>query len=256
MTAVTVPAMRPASAHTSWHRIVTTARVHAANPWTIIYSPWLILLAVFGLNYAIWQAILIAADGKPLPDAAFTQNGGVSWVFVYMLVVAVQAMNQTFSFVVGLGATRRDYFVGSAATFAALSAMYGGGIALLALVERATDGWGVNGAFFAPWGLSEIPVWELAVIYTLALLFMFFAGSAVAAVFVRWGSTGLVMFFVVLALLIVAVVFALTTTESWTAIGTFFTTNSLLAVSLYSVPVTLACALVGWALMRRATPKG
>lgn len=254
MTAVSVAHGR--TPHASTNRIVATARVHAANPWTTVYSPWLILLAVFALNYAIWRAILLAADGRPLPDSAFTQNGGVSWVFVYMLVVAVQAMNQTFSFVVGLGTTRRDFYLGSAATFVGLSTMYGVGIALLAWVERATNGWGVNGAFFAPWGLSALPIWELAVMNTLALLFMFFAGTAFAAVFMRWGPTGLVMAFVVLALAIVVAVFGITTTESWTAVGNFFTTHTVLEISLFSLPVSVGAGLVGWALMRGATPKG
>ena len=80
----------------------------------------------------------IGANGKPVAADAFVNNGGSTFVFVYMMVVAVQAMNQTFSFVVGLGATRRDYFAGTSLTFVALSVIFGVGIALLVLVERAT----------------------------------------------------------------------------------------------------------------------
>jgi hypothetical protein len=247
MTAVATPAV---------HRIATTARIHMANPWNLVFTPWLVLLAVFGLNFAIWHAVIIAADGRPLSDAAFVNNGGAMFVLVYMVVVAVQAMNQTFSFVVGLGATRRDYFFGTSAIFSALSAMFGVGLALLVIVERATDGWGVGGAFFSPGPLRTVPVWELAVIYTLLLLLMFFVGSAVAAMFVRWGSTGIIVFFTVLAVLLVAVIYGISVTDGWGAVGRFLADRSYLELVVLTLPLTVAGGLTGFALMRKATPKG
>lgn len=252
--AATLPG--PAAApHTSLHRMVTTMRVHASNPWTILATPWLVLFAVFALNYAIWQLVKMAATG-PLAPGAFTQNGGVSYVLVYMVVVAVQAMNQTFSFVVGLGATRRDYFLGTSLVFGALSLVFGAGISLLAWVERATDGWGIGGAFFAPWGLRTLPIWQLVVIYTSLLLLMFFGGSAVAALFVRWGANGIIAFFIGLALVIVATLYGITVTESWQAVGEFFTRNSAVVLAAYTLPISAAAGVLGWLLMRQATPKG
>lgn len=247
MTATAAPAL---------HRIATTARVHAANPWNILWTPWLILMGVFALNFAIWHAILLGADGKPVAVDAFVNNGGATFVFVYMMVVAVQAMNQTFSFVVGLGATRRDYFVGTSITFAVLSAIFGVGIALFVIIERATDGWGIGGAFFAPGPLRFQPVWELAVAYTVLLLFMFFIGSAVAAMFVRWGPTGIIAFFAALALLIVGVIYLVTINDAWAELGRFFADRSLLELAALTVPLTILGGITGYLLMRRATPKG
>lgn len=249
-------AVNPPLAHQSGRRILTTIRVHAANPWTIIITPWLVLFAVFALNFLIWQAIVIAAGGKELPADAFANNGAVSWLFVYMIVVAVQAMNLTFSFVVGLGATRRDYFLGSAATFAALSAQFGIGIAILAWIERATDGWGLGGAFFAPAFMTAVPVWQVAVVYTLVLLFMFFLGTSVAAVYVRWGATAIVLFFVALALAFAVGALLVSRANAWPAVGNFFVDNSILQLALYTLPLSAICAVLGWLLMRRATPKG
>ena len=247
MTATATPALR---------RISTTARVHAANPWTILWTPWLILFGIFALNFAIWHAVLLAADGKPLSPDAFVNNGGSTFVFVYMMVVAVQAMNQTFSFVVGLGATRRDYFAGTSLTFVALSFIFGVGIALLVLVERATDGWGIGAAFFSPGPLRFQPVWELAIAYTVLLLFMFFLGTAVAAMFVRWGPTGIIAFFATLALLLVAAVYVVTINDSWGSVGRFIADRSLLELAALTVPLTLIAGTAGYLLMRRATPKG
>lgn len=247
MTAIASPAVR---------RVATTVRIHAANPWTILWTPWLILLGIFALNFAIWHAVLIGADGEPVAVDAFVNNGGSTFVFVYMMVVAVQAMNQTFSFVVGLGATRRDYFAGSSLTFVALSVIFGVGIALLVIVERATDGWGVGGAFFSPGPLRFQPVWELAIAYTVLLLFMFFMGSAVAAMFVRWGPTGIIVFFATLALLLVAVIYVISISDAWGQVGRFLADRSLLEFAALTVPFTIVAGAAGYLLMRRATPKG
>ena len=251
MTAIT-PALKAPSAS----RIAATMRIHLANPWAIIITPWLITVAIFLANYAIWQIILMAAGDKPLSPDAFHYNGGITWLVVYMVVVAVQAMNQTFSFVVGLGATRRDYFVGTSLIFVGLSVMFGVGVSLLAGAERATGGWGVSGWFFAPGVFATMPLWEMSVIYTVGLLFMFFVGSAVAAVFVRWGANGLLAFAATVALLVLAALWGITKASAWSSVGHFFTSRTPLELALTSVPVAVVAGLVGYALMRRATPKG
>ena len=250
MTAIATPRVATA------RRIGTTLRIHAANPWAIVYTPWLILMGVFLLNFSIWHLVLRAAGDRGVNPDAFHYNGGVSWVLFYMVVVAVQAMNQTFSFVVGLGATRRDYFLGTAVLFVGLSLMYGVGIAAFAGLERATDGWGVSGWFFAPWTFATMPLWEVAVVYTLVMLFMFFGGSTVAAVFVRWGANGIILFFASVAVLIVASLYAITQLEAWDAVGQFFSGRDANQLALMSLVVTVAAGFVGYALMRRATPKG
>ena len=237
-------------------RIVTTVRIHVANPWTTLIAPWLILIGVFLLNFAIWRIILIAVDGRAIDPDAFRNNGGVSWVLFYMIVVAIQAMNQTFSFVVGLGSTRRDYFLGTGITFVGISIFYGLGIALLSQVERLTNGWGVNGAFFAPGPFGDLPLWEFALFYALAMMFMMFVGSAIGAMFVRWGASGIMTFFAVLALLILGVLYLIAKTNAWAQFGHFFTNHSLMELALFSLPITLIAGLAGYAIMRRATPKG
>ena len=57
-------------------------RLHATNPWTTLILPWLITLAIFGMNYAIWALVSKAAGGD-LGQDAFSNNGGVTWILVY-----------------------------------------------------------------------------------------------------------------------------------------------------------------------------
>ncbi|MCR6711535.1 MAG: hypothetical protein NVV57_02045 [Demequina sp.] len=237
-------------------RIGTTARVHLANPWALIYTPAIITLGVFALNYSIWRIVIFAADGHPLDPHAFDYNGGVTWVMFYLVVVAVQAMNQTFSFTVGLGSTRKDYYAGTAIVFVCLALGFGVGIAAMAGLERLTDGWGVDGHFFAPGFLQTLPVWELAAMYSLALLLLTFVGAAAGAMFVRWAATGVIVFFGILAVLAVAVVYLLVAARVSGEIISFFADRSPLELAAMTLPITAVAAVAGFLILRRATPKG
>lgn len=236
-------------------RIALASRLHATNPWGTLILPWMITVAIFALNLSIWLILRSTIDPAKLETDAFQTNGGVTWLFFYMTVVAVQAMNQTFRFAVGMSATRRDYYVGTALYFALLSVMYAVGITALAAVERATDGWGVGGAFFAPAFLSDLALPQLSYVYLVSLLCAFFVGSAVASVYVRWGSTGIVAFFIALGVLFVGGIWAMTEAQAWTSFWETLASHSVpWIVSWLLIPAALGVA-VGYALMRRATPR-
>lgn len=235
-----------------WANVI---RIHVANPWPTLVTPWLIFTAIFGLTYAIWHIVLTAAGTGGVEANAFQYNGGVSWILFYMVVVAAQSMNQTFRFAMGFSSTRRDYYLGTAIFFVGLSAMYAVGITLLAGVESLTAGWGVEGGFFAPAFMAQLPLVQVAYVYFATLLFMFFLGAAVGSVFVRWGASGILIFWGVVAVLLVATIWWVTRAEAWGSVGSFFAGNSVPTIFTWSLPVTAVAALVGYVLMRRATPR-
>lgn len=238
-----------------WANVI---RIHVANPWPILVTPWLVFTAIFVLTYAIWRIILMAAGEGGVDPGAFRSNGGITSIpsiLFYMVVVAVQSMNQTFRFAIGFSSTRRDYYLGTASLFAGMSALYAIGITLLAGVENLTGGWGVDGAFFAPAFMADLPLVQVAYVYFATLLFMFFLGAAVGSVFVRWGANGILVFFGSLAVVLVATVWLVTSADAWGAVGVFFSDNSVPAILTWSLPVTAVAAAVGYVLMRRATPR-
>jgi hypothetical protein len=237
-------------------RIGATVRVHLANPWAILITPALVTLGVFALNFAIWHTVLLAAGDRGVEPNAFNYNGGVTWVFVFMVVVGVQSMNQTFSFTVGLGSTRRDYFAGTAVVFIGLAVAFGLFITAMAGVERLTDGWGVGGRFFAPGNLASLPLWELATMYSLVLALLMFVGAAAGSVFVRWQATGLIVLGACVALIVVGTLYVLVATHTIDEVGAFIGGRTQLQLSALSIPVTALCALASYMLLRRATPKG
>ncbi|MFW7414229.1 ABC transporter permease [Demequina sp. SO4-18] len=254
---MTVKALAPApSGASAPARIWDVVRLHVANPWNTLVVPWVITFAIFGLNLAIWLMVASAAGGvENLEPDAFAYNGGISWLAVFMMVVAVQAMNLTFKFALGFSVTRRDYYLGSVLYFVLLSLLYATGVTAIAAVERATDGWGLGAAFFAPWGLPGEPIATIWFLYLMVLLLFFFLGAAVATVWVRWGPNGLYAFFIGLAALVVGAGWFVTTTDSWPAVGEFFTSRSLVELAAWTLPLSIACGVVGHLFLRRSTPR-
>lgn len=246
----------PSAQSSATRRAWNVVRLHIANPFPTLVLPWLITTAIFGLNMAIMLIVVRAAGGlDKLEDDAFTYNGGITWIAFFMIVVAVQTMNLNFRFALGFSVTRRDFYLGSAVYFVLLSLLYGTGVTVLAGVERATGGWGIDAAFFAPWGLASESLPSVWVTLTLVLLLFFFIGAAVATVWVRWKANGLYTFFIAFAALLVASGWLVTVTESWGAVGNYFLTHSIVQLMLWTLPVTAVCALAGYLFLRKATPR-
>lgn len=253
MTVITQPlAPAPPLARRVWNAV----RLHAANPWPTLIMPWLIFATIFGLTFAIWYVVTVAAGGTQNLDAdAFDYNGGVTWVLFFLTVMAVQAMSLTFRFALGVGMTRRDYYLGTVAYLATLASMYAAGIAVLAQLERLTNGWGLGGRFFAPWFLADLPAWQVWYVNAVAGLLLAMLGMATGAVWVRWKTTGLYLFIGGLALLLVAVVWLVTVTGSWGSLQAYLGSHSPVVVATWTLPATALCGVCGYLLLRRATPQ-
>ncbi len=237
-------------------RIWNVVRLHTANPNPTLVLPWVITFLIFALNMAIWLMVAQAAGGRENLDTdAFQFNGGISWIVVFMMVVAIQAMNLTFPFALGFAVTRRDFYLGSSLYFVLLSLLYASGFTAVAALEDATDGWGLGAAFFSPVGLQDESLAALWFVYLGLMLLFFFLGAAVATVWVRWKAYGLYAFFSGLAILLVAAGWVITVTENWGEVGQFFVTHSPAELVAWTLPVTLVSAVVGFLFLRRATPK-
>jgi hypothetical protein len=233
-------------------------KLHFANPWTTITMPWIILAAIFAANLAIWAVILLNTPGTDHADiaAGFQWSGASAYIFVYMMVVAVQAINVTFPFALGYGVTRRDFSLGTALQFVVLSAMYAAGLTILAAIETATNGWGLGGRMFtAAYFGSGLPWYAQFFVFFVLMLFFFFVGAAAAAVFVRWKATGLTFFFIGLAALAIGAVYLLSLTNSWAAVGAFFASAGLVGSYAWSLVITVISAAAGYLILSRATPR-
>jgi hypothetical protein len=251
-----IPATNPDTARPAGtlSRITRVVKLHFANPWPVIITPWLILGLIFVVNLAIWWIVATAGGNSQEVSDGFQYSGASFYIFVYMLVVAVMAVNQSFAYALGFSSTRRDYYLGTALTFVILSAIYTAGFAVLGAIERATEGWGLQGSMFDSMFFGEGPL-EQAFCVFVAFLFFFFVGAASGAVFVRWRAIGLTTFFAVLALVLVGGAALLTLTGNWPAFGAFFANAGFVGSYAWSLVLTAIAAVAGFFLLRRATPR-
>ena len=255
MTTVTAPRMiTPA---TTQSRIWAVTKLTLTNPWTAIILPWIILGIIFLANVAIWLVITSAAPIGAARDEAiegFNYGGASSFIFIYMLIVAIQTITLTFQYALGYGVTRRDFYLGSSLTFVLLSLMYALGLTILAEIERATNGWGLGGRMFAPVFFGDGIWFERLWIFFTAFLFFFFAGALTAAIYVRWRSNGVVAFSVGIAALLIAAGALLTFTGNWAAIPDFFGAIQFLGGYSLSLVISLIAAACSYFVLRGATP--
>jgi len=253
VTTLTLPQTRPVGS-----RLLSVMKLHLANPWTTITLPWIILATIFTANLAIWALIFMNTPASAHADiAAGLQWSGASlYIFVYMMVVAIGAINVTFPFALGYGVTRRDYYLGTSLQFILLSVMYATGLTVLAELEKVTNGWGLGGRMFtAAYFGSDLVWYQQFFVFFAMLMFFFFVGAALAAVFVRWKGTGITFFFIALGAVVLAALYLLTLTDSWPAVGEFLGNAGWVGTYAWSLVITVISAVAGYLILRKATPR-
>jgi hypothetical protein len=259
MSATTAGEVRSAhlpSLRTPGTRILNVMRLHTTNPYTLLILPWIILGGILAVNIAIWVILNIAAGpaGMHSAEKGLQYSGAGFWPFVYFVVGAVQAINITFALALGYGMTRRDYYLGTAAFFVILAAIFAIGMAILGVIEQATNGWFLGGHMFTAiyFGANW---WTRLLVFFFGFVFCLFTGSGFAAIWVRWKVTGLVIAFATLAALIIGAIALLTFTGTWPVVGGALLDNGpLVLTSWLLIPAGLS-AITGFFILRRATPR-
>jgi hypothetical protein len=238
-------------------RVLNVTRLHLTNKFPMMVLPLLILGFIFLVNFLIWWLIRSVTDAEGAASATegMQFSGASSFIFIYMMVVAVQAVNLTFPFALGYSVTRRDFYLGTSVMFVLLSVYYAAIMTVMAGVERATNGWGLGGGMFDVVYFRADNLILQFVLFLLTFLFFFFVGSATASVYVRWRANGMYVFFAILTLLVVGLVALATITESWPQVGAWFVTNGAMGVAVWSLVLTALSAITGFVLLRKATPK-
>jgi len=252
MTAVLAPSA--SSHHRTSSRIGSVVRLHFTNPMTLVVTPFIVLGSIFVLNLAIWIIVAISSPRDTDFAQGFSYSGASAWIFFYLAVVAIQAMNNTFRLALGYGSTRRDFYLGSSLVFVALSVAFTAAITILGLLEEATHGWGLGGRMFTPIYFGTTWGERITVILCLFLFFTF-TGSAFGAVFVRWGRNGLLVFGGILLAIMVLIGLAIALLQAGAAFGTWLGANAPLGLALWSLIPSAVFGVAGFFILRGATPK-
>jgi hypothetical protein len=215
--------------------------------WALLF-PITILLVSLAVNMAIWAAV-----GNADMHNAWT--GGLASIYFVQLGVTWGGLSQHFSFAVGLNATRRAFYAGLTLVVVGQSILFGLFVYLGALLERATDNWGIGLKYFDPLSfLDRQPVGGL-LIYTVPMALVSCLGVLVGATAKRWGAFG----FFGLCLTSIVVVGGLAVLigllHKWSAVGSWLADQSALSLlGGWALVPTVLFAVGGYAVLRRAVP--
>lgn len=223
-------------------------RIQLVNWLMTLAFPVLILALAFLANVGIFTTI---GDAAP-PEGRVT--GGMVSIYLTLLIAHLQTMTQFFPFALGLSVTRRVFFAATSVFILGQALLYSVLLYVMSLIERATDGWGLQLRFFAlPFMDVSNPVLQVLV-YLVPFVFLSFVGVYTGIVLKRWGAVGVWVLWIAIAAITVGFAMIATWQRWWPAVGRFFTEQS--AFSLFAgYPFILAVLLAGagYLTLRRAT---
>ena len=229
------------------NRAVTVARLQFVAWPSVVGWPWAILTLSFVINLAVFGAM---GDIDPQPT-----TGGLVSIYVMMFVACLNSITQVFPFALGLGVSRRSFYLGNVLQFVAQAICYAAVLYLLAIVEEATDGWGIRLRFFGlPFAWVENPLLRFLG-YAIPFLLLGFLGIAIALVFKRWGVNGMLTLTTAALIGFGGLAVLATWQNWWPAIVRWFADQSGAALLVgWPALLTLPLAAVSYLAIRRATP--
>jgi hypothetical protein len=237
------------------HEIWRIVRLHCVNPSVFFGIPWIIL----GSAWAVMMVVGLIITGAGGPAENMAQGMRYSWAVLspqwYLVVVGVQAIGLTFSFALGFGTTRRDFWLGTSVMFGIVSFLNAVAIATLVQIEKATDGWGIGIAMFDSLWYGQ-QGWLTDFYTTLAMqLLVLFIGASVTTVYMRWRMRGMLVIAFGAIALFLAFIATMTFSNSWMALFEWFASIGLVGGFTIVLGLALVCAVGGYLVIRRATPR-
>lgn len=215
-TLATAPVRLPA------HRALTVARVQAMDAVNVLVLPWVVLGSALVINLLVWVLVEGAAEGG---------TGGISSLYGYSMAMVAVLVSRGFPYLVGMGVTRRSFLGGTALMLLAYAAVSSLALTALHGLEALTDGFGLGGRFFRVAWFTEVPAWQLPVVYALPMVFAAGLTLPFAAAYLRWRATGIVTLLAATALLVVVGLWAVGRVDGWAGLFAWFDSLGPLVLS-------------------------
>ena len=242
-----------ASAPTAFDRVWRIVRLHYANRMNSIVVP-LNITAFIVIVYLIVQGIIVYTTGNNA-DVGQGYSPGLTYFLPYQIVFAVQAMNLTFAYALGLSSTRRDFSLGTWLMFVIQSAGFAVLFTVLSYLEQWTNGWGLHASIFHAVIYGTGNPGQRLLTFFAGILFFQCIGSVFGAVYVRWRSGGLYILGGLMLLVILGSIALITFTNSWPAIGRWFLDVGPTGFAAWLLVPSALFAVIGHLALRRTTPK-
>jgi len=228
------------------NRVLQATRLHTVVWVQNVTWPWLIMGTSFVINLLVFLAI-----GDTGPNGNIT--GGLVSLYSVAAIVAALSITQTFPFALGMGVTRRTFFLATALVNVVQAVAYAIVLYGLNLLEGATNGFGIDLRFFRVPFIDVHNGFLQILVYAVPMLFFNFVCIYAGVVVARFGSNG---FFAggAVVLLVLGGLAALVTWRGWWPDIWHWLSHSSPASLLVGWPALLAAlaAVAGLVTIRRA----
>ncbi|HJX79637.1 hypothetical protein [Glutamicibacter sp.] len=228
-------------------RVIKVARMQLINKWVFIGLPLLILGCAFIFSLVIFW--IVRENG----GEGTMYGGGAQAPMWYFLALGIQALTLTFPFSQAMSVSRRSFYLGTVLLFGvcalALSVFY----YLMGLLEKATGGWWMDARFFALEWVADNNVAVQIGFYFVLMVLLFMVGFLIATIYMRWRTTGLLVFFIALGVLLLGVIALLTFNQLWANFWTWALTWTAAGVTLWGGVVAVVMAGGSYLTLRKAT---
>lgn len=226
-------------------RLLRVVRMQFINTQTFVWVPALVL----GGAWAITLLIYLTARATGGDDVLI--GGGSQAPLWYFLVIGVQAMTLTFPFSQAMSLTRREFYLGSLIAAAVSGLGMAAAFVLLGLLERATNGYGIDGYFaYLDWVWVDGPL-AAGLIYFICVMLFFVVGFLSATIYQRFGTFRLVLGMIVIALALVGLGALITWQQAWPELWTWILQTGALGLSLWAALATAVLATLSYLALRR-----
>lgn len=223
-----------------WH----IAQMHLRTKLNWFYIPFAIVILSFLINWTI---------GSLISSAEGIKTGGIAAIYVYMLVMGMVIIKDTFPFSISFGVRRADYFMGTLLHIILVSAISALILNLFTFLERITNHWGVNLYFFDIPYLNDGALWQQWIIAFCLFLYLFYNGFFIASVTRRFGIRGLILLFLIVAVLYSLFHVWISISDGWLRIFEWFIQHTAFDIALWLIPPTLFYILLSYLFIKRAT---
>ncbi len=225
--------------------VLSVFKLHLRSAQTWFLGPWLVLMCSLCVNIFIGALL----EGK---TAIYT--GGLSSIYVFIFIIGLVTLRDTFPFALGFGVRRLDYVLGTLLMLLVTSLVSASVICLLSLLESAvTANWWVNVHFFHLPYLSDGSLVEQLWVYFVPFVHFYLLGFAIGSIYRRFGGTGMWIFCCLALLLTGSLSFLWTYLRWWSILLSWLGQFTAFELAGWAFLVAGVYALVAYLLLRKAT---
>ncbi|MFC8681844.1 hypothetical protein ACFT30_10000 [Microbacterium ureisolvens] len=230
------------------NRTVNVVRMQLINKQTFVWVPLIVLGASFAMSIAIYA--ILKSSGLEGP---FYGGGSQAPLWV-LLFVGISSLTLTFPFSQAMSVTRREFFLGTMLAAAICAVLLAAVFAIGGMIEDWTNGWGINGYFFALDWVVQDGALGAAFFYFVMAMLIFMLGFWSATVYKRFGAVLLTSIWIGVGVLLLLAIWAITRFEWWPEVVTALVDLGAVGLAAWGLVLTLVLGVISYLTLRRAVP--